>query len=55
MTENARLEVRISKELRERIELLALAREQTVSAWVKQAILSEAIREEREARKPKDT
>jgi len=39
MTENARLEIRLSAELRERAEQLAAAREMTISAWVKQAML----------------
>jgi len=39
MTENPRLEIRLSAELRERAEQLAVAREMTISAWVKQAML----------------
>ena len=39
MNENARLEIRLSAELRERAEQLAAGREQTISAWVKQAML----------------
>lgn len=39
MSENARLEIRLSAELRERAEQLAAGREQTISAWVKQAML----------------
>lgn len=39
MNENARLEIRLSAELRERAEQLAAAREMTISAWVKQAML----------------
>ena len=39
MNENARLEIRLSTELRERAEQLAAGREQTISAWVKQVML----------------
>jgi len=39
MNENARLEIRLSAELRERAEQLAAGREMTISAWVKQAML----------------
>ena len=39
MNENARLEIRLSAELRERAEQLAAGREMTISAWVKQLML----------------
>jgi len=43
MTENARLEIRLSAELRERAEQLAVAREMTISAWVKQVTRQEVL------------
>jgi len=43
MRENARLEIRLSPELREKTLALAAGREMTASAWVKQLIL-EAVR-----------
>ena len=39
MTENARLQIRLSATLRKRAESAAASRELTASAWVKQLIL----------------